>query len=68
MAEESTPRPTLQTQVLLQALRQPGTAGGNTRQARVRLAQAAHAAQQFAVQGLGVEHQATLRTPKKLWS
>src|SRR5690606_33432948 len=47
-----------QVQVLVQALDQPGAARSDARQARRSSHEAAHAAQQFTVQRLGVQHQA----------
>ncbi len=57
-AEDSTLTGWAKPKILVQALGQPGTARGDARQLRLRPHQAAHAAQQFAVEGFGIQHQA----------
>jgi len=50
---------TVQTQIPLQPLGQPGTARGDAHEAGIGLAQTAHAAQQLLVQGLCIQSQGT---------
>ncbi|OBQ31537.1 MAG: hypothetical protein AN485_23775, partial [Anabaena sp. MDT14b] len=57
-----------QAQVALQALGQPGTTRGDAHEAGVVLTQAAHAAQEFLVQGFCIQRQSTHGRLLKHWS